>query len=91
MDLKYCHVIDLETSDSSKVTRVALSKSYHDIHTSHTANGAHIITMLLDGKLAFEIASFPGSTPQLFSHVARKAVEWSLGTRVFRDINAIRT
>ena len=28
------------------------------------------------------LASFPGSTPQLFSHGARKAGEWSLGTRL---------
>ena len=26
------------------------------------------------------VASFPGSTSQLFSHCARKAGEWSLGT-----------
>ena len=29
-----------------------------------------------------KLASFPGSTPQLFSQRVRKAGEWSLGTRL---------
>ena len=38
------------------------------------------------------IASFPGSTPQLFSHGvekrARRAGEWSLGTRLIAEQEA---
>ena len=42
----------------------------------------------------FVLASFPGSTPQLFSHRAflhgaRKAGEWSLGTRLVCTIIAV--
>ena len=37
----------------------------------------------------YNLASFPGSTPQLFSHSARKAGEWSLVTRLCTTMNSL--
>ena len=51
----------------------------------------YLVLESLPGKQS-SLASSPGSTPQLFSqclHVARKAGEWSLGTRLVHPMDGV--